>query len=262
MATPLRDLSTKLLAPARGAGVVGWTSTMLAAVEAHKLVDRKLGGGQRQDQLFDRYMRTYTAGLLRLFSVDMHILGVVPPPATTARMVVANHRTVLDIGALLTHFGGSVLSRGDLETWPLLGIAAQKAQTIFVDRANKHSGATAIRAIRAQLATGRTISVFPEGSTFKGDEVRPFIPGAFAACRKLDVEFVPVGFAYPPSVEWEGKDPDATFIDHMRQIGEHPTTPVVMAIGTPFRADERATKLALRLHDEVQALVHHARAHA
>jgi len=252
---PLRELSSTLLAPARGLGIVGWTSTMLAAVEGHKLLDRTLGPGARQEAIFDGYMRTWTAGLLALFGVEFRVLGVLPPPATTGRLVVANHRTVLDIGALLSHFGGSVLSRGDLEQWPLLGVAAQKAQTIFVDRESKHSGATAIRAIRAQLGRGRTVSVFPEGTTFSGDEVRPFIAGAFVACRKLDVEIVPVGFAYPPDIEWDGE----TFVEHLQITGARPRTRAVMAVGAPFRSDARAAELAVRCHGEVQTLVDRAR---
>ena len=251
----LRELSAKVMAPARGLGVVGWTSTMLAAVESHKFVERTLGPGEAQEAIFDRYMRTWVAGLLAMFSVDFHIVGTLPPPAQTARLVVANHRCVFDIGALLAHFGGSVLSRGDLEDWPLIGTAAQKAQTIFVDRESKHSGAAAIRAIRAQLSRGRTISVFPEGATFGGDEVRPFNAGAFAACRKLDVEFVPVGFAYPPEVEWV----DGSFVEHLQTNGSRMRTPAVMAIGEPFRSTERTAAVSKRLHAEVQRLVHLAR---
>ena len=252
----LRDLSSKLLTPARGLGVVGWTSTMFAAVETHKLAERTLGSGARQEAIFDGYQRVWTSGLLRMFAVDFHVVGVLPPPASGARLVVSNHRTVYDIGVLISHFGGSVLSRGDLEQWPLLGVAAQKAQTIFVDRADKHSGATAIRAIRAQLERGRTISVFPEGGTFAGDEVREFNAGAFVACRKLDVEFVPVGIAYPPGVDWE----TGGFLEHLSMLGERPRTRAAIAIGAPFRSQDSARKLAPRLHEQVQALVHRARA--
>lgn len=252
----LGPLRAKLRVPVRAGGMIGWTSVMLAAVESHKLADRKLAAGDAQEQIFERYMRTWTAGLLRMFAVDLRILGELPPPPSGARMVISNHRSALDIGILLTHFGGSVLSRADLEDWPLLGLAAQKAQTIFVDRESKHSGAQAIRAIREHLQRGRTVSVFPEGTTFAGDEVRPFNAGAFVAARKLDVEYVPVGIAYPPGCEFV----ESSFVEHVAAVAQRPRTPVVMAVGDPLRIDGRANEVADRLHAEVQALVNRARA--
>ncbi len=255
MASLLRSLTTKLRVPTRAGGMIGWTSVMLAAAESHKLVDRKIGHGDAQEQIFERYMRTWTGGLLRLFAVELTIVGELPPPTNGPRMVISNHRSALDIGVVLTHFGGSVLSRADLVDWPLLGLAAQKAQTIFVDRESKHSGAQAIRAIREQLQRGRTISVFPEGTTFSGDAVRPFNAGAFAAARKLGVEYVPVGIAYPPGCEYT----ESSFVEHAAAVAERPRTPVVMVVGTPLRLDARAKVIAERLHAEVQELVERAR---
>ncbi|MFO7561192.1 MAG: lysophospholipid acyltransferase family protein [Enhygromyxa sp.] len=256
MADPRRALSKALRVPTRAAGMIGWTSVMLAAVESHKLVDRKLQGGRAQEQIFEGYMRAWTAGLLRMFGVELRVVGELPPPPSGPRMIISNHRSALDIGVLLTHFGGSVLSRADLEDWPLLGLAAQKAQTIFVDRDSKHSGAQAIRAIREQLSRGRTVSVFPEGTTFAGDEVRPFNAGAFVAARKLDVEFVPVGLAYPPGCEFV----ESSFVEHVAAVAERPRTLAAMAVGAPLRLDGRPKELAERLRDEVQGLVDRARA--
>lgn len=250
------DLRAKLRVPVRAGGMVGWTSVMLAAVESHKLVDRKLADGRKQEDIFERYMRTWTAGLLRMFAVDLRIIGELPPPANGARMVISNHRSALDIGILLTHFGGSLLSRADLADWPLLGLAAQKAQTIFVDRDSKHSGAQAIRAIREQLQRGRTVSVFPEGTTFAGDDVRPFNAGAFVAARKLDLEYVPVGIAYPPGCEFV----ESSFVEHLASVAQRPRTMVAMAVGAPLRLDGRANEVAERLRGEVQQLVDRARA--
>lgn len=256
MSDALRELTGKLRAPSRGATLAGWTALMLAAAESHKLIDRTLRTGAEQEPIFERYMRAWTAGILRVLSIDLRIVGELPPPPTGPRMVISNHRTAIDIPLLLTHFGGSVLSRADLETWPLLGLAAQKAQTIFVDRESKYSGAAAIRSIRAQLQRGRTICVFPEGTTFAGDELRPFNAGAFAACRGLDVEFVPVGVAYPPGCEYI----DDSFVAHAQQFGARPRTPVAMAVGPALRISGRSGALAEQLHTQVQSLVHRARA--
>jgi 1-acyl-sn-glycerol-3-phosphate acyltransferase len=155
----------------------------------------------------------------------------------------------------LTNFGGSALSRADLEHWPLIGLAAQKAQTIFVDRESKQSGAHAIRAIRAQLQRGRTVNVFPEGTVFSGDDVRPFNAGAFAAARGLEVEYVPVGVAYPPGCEWVQDG----FVDHARVVASRPRTTMALAVGEPRRIPGRAAQVSAQLHAEVARLVLEAR---
>jgi 1-acyl-sn-glycerol-3-phosphate acyltransferase len=250
------SLRERLLQSGRAAGTIGWTAAMLSAVESHKAIDRALAGGHAQEPIFDRYMRRWTSGLQWMLGVDLVLVDALPPPATGARLVVANHRSALDIPILLTQFGGSVLARGDMAGWPLLGLAAHKAQTIFVDRESSRSGAQAIRAIREHLERGRTITVFPEGTTFAGDEVRPFNAGAFAALRKLDVELVPVGLAYPPGQEYV----EDSFVEHAKHVAARPRTRVAMAIGEPRPASGKAAELSESLRAEVQRLVVRARA--
>ena len=195
--------------------------------------------------------------LLAIFGVEM--VGENPlPPATRARLVVANHRTAFDIGVMMAHFGGLMLSRGDLGSWPVIGRLAREGHTIFVDRESGHSGARAIRAIRRALDAGNTVSVYPEGTTFIGDEVRPFSPGAFAAARGLPVDIVPVGLAYDANAGVEYFH--TPFIEHLERIAARPRTRVVVCVGEPFPAEGKSAGLAARAEREVQALVLHARA--
>lgn len=195
--------------------------------------------------------------LLAIFGVEL--VGENPlPPATRARLVVANHRTAFDIGVMMAHFGGLMLSRGDLGSWPIIGTLAREGRTIFVDRESGHSGARAIRAIRRALDAGETVSVYPEGTTYIGDEVRPFSPGAFAAARGLPVDIVPVGLAFDADAGVEYFH--TPFIEHLERIAARPRTRVVVCVGEPFPADGRSADLAARAQREVQALVLQARA--
>jgi 1-acyl-sn-glycerol-3-phosphate acyltransferase len=192
--------------------------------------------------------------ILRAFGVELRTSGQLPPP-TRARLVVANHRAALDIGILLHQVGGSFLSRADLEDWPVVGRLAREADTIFVDRDDRGSGARAIRAMRRHLKAGGSVMIFPEGATFEGDEVRPFKAGAFIAARGLDVEIVPVGLAYPPGAEYV----DVSFVEHVEAIARRRRTPVGVALGTPFLAKGRSATLAKEAHATVQSLVADAR---
>jgi 1-acyl-sn-glycerol-3-phosphate acyltransferase len=181
--------------------------------------------------------------------------GTLPPSAAGARLVVSNHRSPIDILLLLRLFGGVVLSRADLAKWPVLGLAARRAETIFVDRTDTMSGVLAVRALRDRLANGRTVIVFPEGTTLAGDEVRTFQQGAFAAARGLEVEIIPVGIAYQPGSEFL----DESFAEHVTRVARRPRTRVAVAIGTPRPMQGSRKGVAEAVRADVQSLVHEAR---
>ncbi len=250
----LRDrLLPKLRGSARAGGFLVLTLVQLGAVEAHE----RLVAPDRRPAVFQRHMRGWVRRLLRMFGVSLSIEpSQAPPQRAKARLIVSNHRSPMDIAVLLEIFGGQVLSRGDLESWPVLGLAARKAGTIFVDRTDGVSGATAIRLIQKRLKNGATIIVFPEGTTFAGDEVQPFRAGAFIGAQHIDLEIVCVGVAYEQGAEFVGE----TFLQHLGRTAVRPRTRVAVRIGQPLPPSGRAAELAERLRIEVQSLVHQARA--
>jgi 1-acyl-sn-glycerol-3-phosphate acyltransferase len=246
------DRLGKLRSGYRAAGVVVWTLGDLAGVRLHQ---RAVKAEQRY-QVWQRWMKAWTRGLLLLFGVESAspVDGVVPP-AHGPRLVVSNHRSPLDIALLLSIFGGHVLSRDDLAHWPLIGRAARGAETIFVDRQSANSGLSAIRQIRGHLRQGRTVIVFPEGATFAGDVVRPFHAGAFGALKKLNVELIAVGIAYQHGCEFV----DESFAQHFARVGARKKTPLSVCFGQSRPAHGSPADMAVEMQKEVQALVNQAR---
>jgi 1-acyl-sn-glycerol-3-phosphate acyltransferase len=243
---------------ARAGGFLGLTALMLPPFLARMSTVSDAKRFAVRDALVAKWAR----GLLRLFSIEVVIDGVVPTPTQgngRGRLVVANHRSAIDIGVMLSTFGGAMLSRADLASWPVLGVAARAVGTVFVDRASAKSGAATIRALQKLFEEGHTINLFPEGTTFDGDEVRPFHGGAFVSAVRAEAEILPVGIAYPSAsgAAFVGE----TFPAHLARMSKSDRTRMVVSIGTPFvaRKSDRATDLTKRAHDEVQALVHRAR---
>ena len=231
-----------------GVATLGW----VAAASLHQ----KVAPPAQQGAIFQRYMRRWASSLVRASGGRVGLApGSVVPPQRGPQLVVANHRSPFDIGVLLSLFGGHALSRADLADWPVLGLAARRAGTIFVDRESGASGASAVRAIRRRLQQGASILVFPEGGTFEGDEVRPFKPGAFSALRGLGASIVPVGLAYDPGTEFL----EESFVHHVLRVSSRPFTRCLVSIGQPFAAEARPQQLAEHAQREVQALVHDAR---
>jgi 1-acyl-sn-glycerol-3-phosphate acyltransferase len=235
----------------RAAAMGAWTLALMPVAVPH-MRSRPPSTHERWRR---RWVGTWAAGLTRVFGVDLRVRGEQLKAPVRGRLVVANHRSPLDIIILLERFGGTVLSRADLRTWPVLGAAAYHGGTIFVDRADERSGVKAIREIRRRLQAGQTVIVFPEGTTHRGDEVRPFVGGAFAAVRGLDAELVPVGLAYDEGAEFF----DETFGEHVARVAQRKTTRVGLCVGAPRSAAADRDAMALEMRAAIQALVHQAR---
>jgi 1-acyl-sn-glycerol-3-phosphate acyltransferase len=227
---------------------------MLPAFLAHE----RLSPAPVRDRVRERWVAAWCGALLRLFGVRVLIRGPVPLSGR-GHLVVANHRSTADILVLLRAFGGHMVSRADLAGWPLVGVAARAVGTVFVDRSDAVSGANAVRAIRDRLAEGRTVIVFPEGTTFPDDEVRPFHAGAFVAALRSKADIIPVGLAY-------GTGSGAAFVNesfpaHLARMAAASPSDVVMTVGAPIAVPEKARAAQLRdqAHAEVQRLVGESR---
>lgn len=221
---------------------------------------------QDQELLRDRWTRAWCDTVLRIFGVRVIAIGEPPRHGENlghGRLVVSNHRGVIDVAALMRTFGGRFVSRADMAGWPLLGFGARKLGTVFVDRESKVSGAATIRQMRDLLAQHRTITIFPEGTTFAGDEVRPFHGGAFlAALGASDADIVPVGLAY--SRRSDAAFLDETFPQHLSRMAAADRSFVVLSVGRPIERGPkpRAADLAARAREAVAAEVARARAKA
>lgn len=204
----------------------------------------------------------WSKGLLRLFGVEIVLNGA--PPGVPGvgrghgRVIVSNHRSIIDIAILLSTFGGAVLSRAELAHWPIVGSAARAAGTIFVDRGDKAGGQQAISAMVDRLLQHDTICVFPEGTTYVDDEVRPFKPGAFVAAERANVPVVPVGLVYPDEAAGYGGE---TFVEHLARLAETPRTETHVEIGVPLEmsVEESVDTFRERCRGEVARLVGIAR---
>jgi len=204
------------------------------------------------------YVRRWARSMLRLLRVELEVVGR-DEGSAQPRLVVANHRSTLDILIMLDLFGGQMLARNDMATWPAIGVLARRAGTLFVDRDSPASGASAVRTMRERLRRKITLCVFPEGTTFDGDQVREFRAGSFLAIVREHGHVLPVGLAYQEPEAVYGDEP---VLDHMKRLVRTPQFRVFAAIGTPRQADGADVKtLAQATRDDVQRLVHRARGH-
>jgi 1-acyl-sn-glycerol-3-phosphate acyltransferase len=248
LVTLIRDRARQVV---RAGGFVVATSAYmgLAAVNA------KAFPSPHGDVVTELWTRRWAATLLRLFDIRLEIRGSVPPPTKKGRdrgrLIVANHRSAIDIGVMLATFGGRLVSRADLSGWPVIGAAARMAGTIFVDRQDARSGMITMRLMEKHLKDGDTVTIFPEGTTFPGDEVRPFHGGAFISAARASAEILPVGLAYPEKSD--AAFVNETFMSHLNRMSMAPNaTRVGVAVGPAIQTlGRKATELTRLAHAAV-----------
>ena len=105
----------------RISGFVACTAGFSTGYVAHARLVRAPG----DRALRDAWVKAWAASLLRLFAIEVRVVGALPPPPARGRLVVANHRSTIDVGLVLRTFGGRVLSKDDLAGWPVVGAAAR-----------------------------------------------------------------------------------------------------------------------------------------
>ncbi len=174
------------------------------------------------------------------------------------RIFIANHRSGMDIPLMFTIAETHVISRHDLATWPMLGRAARRVGTLFVDRESKRSGASVLREVDATLKRGEAVTMFPEGTAHDGDRVHEFRTGAFNAARRAGAEIVPIGLAYGHDHAYYS---GLSFLPHMTRIACLEKMPVAVEVGEPLKfSDGTAAENKEEARQVIQELVHRARA--
>lgn len=237
----------------RALGFGLWTAGVVNSHRVFSRFDEELRTPEGKALFVHRWSR----GIMPILGVDLRVIdGEAPKEVGKSYLVIANHRSPLDIFVCVNLVGGTVLSHHQVEAIPVVGDAARYTDAIFVDRADQRSGARAIRKMRRRLKDHRNVIVFPEGTTFRGDEVRPFKRGSFAAARRLDhVSVLPIGVAYEPGTEFVGE----TLIGHLARTCARPRTPIWAVIGEPQPVpDNAAEEESLRAY--LQGLVDRAAA--
>jgi len=113
---------------------------------------------------------------------------------TSPAICVCNHSSQLDgliLFALLPSRYTFVV-RAESRRTPLFGFMLERVGVIWMDRADARSGSRTIRVLMRQLAAGRSVAMFPEGTIRPEPGLLPFKIGAYLLACKAQVPLVPL----------------------------------------------------------------------
>ena len=111
-------------------------------------------------------------------------------------LVVSNHISVFEIAMFPVAFGGSLIAKKEVASWPIVGWVAKKFGVVFVDR----NPSSAMQALTDVQQTMKNITyplfVFPEGTTTNGAYVKPFKSTLFSIIDGSNITVQPVVVNY------------------------------------------------------------------
>ena len=117
--------------------------------------------------------------LVRILGLEMRVDGPIPGAAETGAMIAANHVSWLDVFLVSSVKPTRFIAKSEVRDWPVAGWIAERAGTLFVRRARRRDTARINEIVKAALAEGDCVGLFPEGTTTLGDRLLKFHSSLF-----------------------------------------------------------------------------------
>jgi 1-acyl-sn-glycerol-3-phosphate acyltransferase len=207
------------------------------------------------------FARVYWSVFTRLMGIRVRVVGS-PLVRTGGRSVVfvSNHSSWVDVPVVGGVLNGCFVAKGDVATWPIISTIARLGRTVFVTRSRASTGRER-DAMRAVLAAGDNLILFPEGTSSDGSRVLPFRTSFFALAENRAGEDLaqlpliqpvsvvydrlgglPAGRASRPVFAWYG---DMDIASHFWRLTQHIGLRVTVLLHAPLDPAQFADRKAL-----------------
>jgi 1-acyl-sn-glycerol-3-phosphate acyltransferase len=196
-------------------------------------------------------------GLMQALGVRLRVKGHRP---RSPFFLVSNHLSYLDVIVLASQFECSFVAKSEIARWPLIGRLSRGLNTIFIDRRRRRDILRVNHVIEQNLHHGRSVVLFPEGTTTPGEQVLPFkssllepairtaIPVAFASLSyRVNASSTPAS----ESVCWWG---EMNLLPHLLRLFALPEIEATLVYGKAPVAAVSRKLLAKQLHREVSEI--------
>ncbi len=112
-----------------------------------------------------------------IFGIKVIVRG--EPYTQSQTIYVANHLSYLDIPAIGSVLKASFVAKQEVESWPVFGFLSKLQQTAFISR-SKSDAQKEKNALGTMLEQGKSLIIFPEGTSTDGRDVMPFKSSLFS----------------------------------------------------------------------------------
>ncbi|NIO07491.1 MAG: 1-acylglycerol-3-phosphate O-acyltransferase [Deltaproteobacteria bacterium] len=205
----------------------------------------------RDGRLAYHLTRFWTWSIIKVFGIQIKVQGLERLDPNQPYIFVANHRSYIDIPALMQALLGFQLrwiAKRELLWIPLFGWAMWSAKHIVVNRQSVQEARISLRKAKEKIERGISVVIFPEGTRSVGDELLPFKRGGFLLAIQTKMPIVPVTIRGSGAVLPKG-------IWHVRG-GQ-----IEVTVGEPIPVDQYGvqdlTELMTRVRETIEPHLHH-----
>jgi 1-acyl-sn-glycerol-3-phosphate acyltransferase len=178
------------------------------------------------------FARFFWATFCRLLGLRVRVIGEPASGAAEHRPIVyiSNHSSWLDVPVLGGRLSAAFVAKTEVGSWPVVSVIAHLGRTEFVSR-RRTSILSERDAMRARIAKGDNLILFPEGTTSDGSRVMPFRSSFFAIAegehppliQPVSVVYdrlagLPAGRSSRPLFAWYG---DMNIAAHFWRLAQH-----------------------------------------
>ena len=191
--------------------------------------------------------RIFLAWVGRCAGMRVRITGT---PLSRHVLFVANHLSWVDIMLVAGASGTAFVSKDEVARYPVIGWLARINNTVFVARTERGAVRSQADALRAALASGQPVALFPEGPTDGGPELLPFraslLASLFPPLPGVRVQPVAIDYgAAAHAIAWVGEEGAGANVRRiLSRPGAIPVTIHFLAPIDPAEAQDRKTLAA------------------
>ncbi len=143
-----------------------------------------------------RQIQAWSRKALTIFGLSLVVVRDPRARETRSCLLVANHVSWLDIFAIWVATDAVFVAKSDVARWPVIGFLARHLDVMFVDRAKRSDVVVVGHAISNALKDGRTVCIFPEGTTTEGRALQSFRTALFQPAIDQGVAIQPLAIRY------------------------------------------------------------------
>ena len=207
------------------------------------------------------FARIYWSVFARLIGIQVRVIGThATSPQGRPILYVSNHSSWVDIPVIGGVLDGCFVAKGEVSNWPMIGTIARLGRTVFVSR-NKASTLRERDLMRAKMADGDKLILFPEGTSSDGSRVLPFRTSFFSVAETKPGEDpselpiiqpvsivydrlggLPAGRASRPIFAWYG---DMNIASHFWRLTQHIGLRATVLLHAPVDPARYADRKAL-----------------